>query len=1680
MNFAPIFADINQILSYIKWDYFFIILAVFALIGALACLIRGIYRSTTRYIAEGILIIVLIFTMNPLVNLVSGIDIGGMFHIGNINISGTVIQVTTVDVTLQKILAAYFNLSTATSPQLNNSVMALSHAVIGLALFIVGMLLIILILAPLLGLAFYALSFCLFLPKETRKTKKHRLVSFFVGLVCSIVIGTIFISPLSSVVNSASNVAVAVNKADAKTKANLKNYQAYIDLLASYQDSAFFKTMTFGSGNPDNALDSKIMGQVSTSTINGVTFAFNDFVKAVGDIINVALPAVSIGETTTIDFSILLQKETFNTIFSKISQWQFLTAILPALAQYGINSADPNGDLGINIAGADFEGAINNIDDVFNYMYDGIISPTVKANEGKDFSNFQDLVITYDYKYKENVKSGIKILKDSSVLASISPLLIKSLVKSNETGFFKFDQKTFNLSHFLGDLDNLVEFIFDALRAMGKSTLKISEMSSLIDDILQFTTTSIDNYNKVIRPLIVGGNIELPADSKLGLPAETITNFSGMLGLNLLSTDYVDYSALVTTLTSSSETSGAIGQYITNETMDKVGAKLNTLDADGRKLEFGKVLDAYYEMAKLKESGVDLNHLDLENPTHVNAIKSMISKLDGSSFAEMIIPDVARKIFADAGASDMLYGLSIDDFNLHPVDAAGKSILIPELVKVFDLTSDAYAVSKVLSKTSQTTKQILDSLDESTRNGIKKVLNGIYDSKILNPERKINGKEGDDSLAKNVNFNFIVTNLFKLESLQDLGFVVPSDLSSIDWKDEVNDNGVVTKKGEISRIVDGLKIFNENSEILASDSISLDSLAQGDLVSNLFATLGSSKLFQPSLGPILDSKVAANLKTQFGINVSFAHIVDWEQEGINFQKVVKNISAASSAGQIQWDSLTNDQINSLLVSLAKTDMLSVQVDDNGLYVDKFGEMVFNLLDKAGLSAEVLGNSLSKSDFSIVENNQTGSLKPSFNCWYGTLSDAGLDTNGEIYSFANAFDNAVALKDMDGGQIDTVKLKPLLIDINNSNVLRKSISSVLSHFFGKMDPVSLPGGNQVSFTKINTSYFDTFTKAEAEEEITDICNLVDLITNKDENGKTILDRLGDLSTGKLPYGFSSEIAQLLNSIREVQMMIVPKGSEVTSFFTDVLSGIYNFITLDNMIYNSPDAKIQMSAFIQKMSDSSWSGTEGEVNRICSMIQVLEPTSIDADDGIKVSDLTDGDKLKDIDKTRLKALLNSINSCRTIHGAVPSLMDKLFTQMDINSLTSPRNINCKVYTDSSDESILWWENEINQFITLYQNLEDLGLGTDISSLDLTASNDSLSKIIVPIDKMNLFNDTKAYLVAHFIDSNNGSSVTLSDYIRDLNTSSYQTTSPKAERISQILFTPGHSEEELTEQLNLVQKFIATMTNATSIDFSTGGSGVTEVAFNLIMKTMDITYNQTTSKAEYVRSYLASELISNLLVIKLQEGATTPASKAKIEASIKEIMFSSTGADYYGLNILEARGLQGVPTLTTLPVYDKDDHAEFDTIVINAFTLMGRNTTGVDAYSSSVENYQAYNYMVNNLEAQYKAASVYNINNSVIASTLFDIYGKQAEIYEDNLGNKHNVIETIALYNSWIDTYQSLPDYAKLAIDAQLSTLGITSITSEDKIKYDSTNGAYESFESIGNKVVKALTVLSNITI
>lgn len=1641
--------DISAIIANFNWNYLFLVFALFGLIGGIVALIRGIRHTIAKYVMDGVLIILLLSFIRQISIDIGGIDLSSLQYA--IEVDGTSYYVTTINDTIIDIIEGMGYISSASDPALVQLGLSIAHSIIGLVVLIVGVLVIVVILGPILGDILRLIISAIFsTSKKGKKKKKHRFVSFLTAFVCGSLIGALLLSPLTAAANSISEAATQINDAqDDGTLAEdqFAEYQDLLDLVEAYQDSAVFQAMTLGSGDAANAIDSNIIDQVTYITIDGEKIYVSEEVGNLLDMFSTVVDSINFdGTNVIVDYDQLLLPETVEGILDGLSNWQLLMELLPIVAEIGLSSVDLESQLGteLDLSTIDWSDAMLDINDIYYQFYQaGLIDEYLLPSlNGEEISSSFSL----DYSKKEEMKAAVEAVGDSELIStSLSDIMCGFATQTalnDGIEYISTIQEVYDSIDWSLELSNLVEFVYDLARALDLEAISSETMSTITDEI----TEALNDSGKLsnIKALICGGSITFDATSELA--AETIDSYSGLLNFQITTNDVIDIGELANSMLSGLD---GIYDYIDEETLDKVCEEIG--DSTTLSTEVGYLIDVIPDAQSLTEDDLDIT---LEEDR--NLIKSMLEKIEKSTIISQILPGMLESVLSEADFEDMLFGLSASDFDFNCTDSEGNSTLVEEMESILDIVGIAIEISDSISDSSDTAAMVSSINIED----LETVLVTIVSSDIINPDRSI---DGSDTFVSNMNFNTMISSIFGNESLSSTGLTLPSDLSSIQWLDEEGTDG------EITNLCNVFEVIQNHTDFFTSESLDVGDL-DGDMISEIFGAVGKSELLSGSLSTILNDSLASSL-SELGVSINFNNVTDWEAEASALGAVVdrlNEIGAGTSIDTIDWVSLEPNQINAILTALSQTDMLSVQKDNNGYYVDKFGELAYTLIEKAELT-DMVGDSLSADSFSTVENKYTGELKSDFS-WTGDIVEtsysitvdsspvsvtADLDTTGEIAAICNIFEqvNIVGTDAISNASASGDDLATLLKAVNQSELFSPSIPYMLDYAISSIDNITLTNGDVIDFTIINTNYLLTASNAESDEEIDKICDIYDTFTDE----STLTELTGDPTL--LDDAGITALEDLLNAMANSQILSTVKSGEDYSFYTELFATVLHSSTLDQMITGADEssAKEKVLPLVDEIDnwtfDSDLTSAERLLSDDSAILNFTDALKVITDSNISLSSLTNP---ADISDDVISDFLKAVNESRILHPAICTFFDDIFEAMNLDSYLTIDGINYRtidtyVYENYSEEAVDFWDNEIDSLSTLFQNLKS-NFGGDLSFDSITIGDAvSIYDFVGPIDQMELLDDCKEYILYKLLNSN-ADGVSITDYIRefDAESASYGNTSKVAYMIRKLLMPEGHTQAELAQQCAILDNLINDLTSTSSLDFG-DGSNFSDTIFDLMMNTFVLSYDSTSMTTTYVRGNLAQELVSGMLADNLS--LVDPGDSAFFNS----IFFGDTvyDNDYYYFNIIEARGLQGVASLSQVGVYGDVD---FEDNVIEAFTLMGRSLTSTSVYTGT--NADMYNALLdqteqNNVLDKYQDESeTSRLYNSQLALTLFNYYADEVDVFSGR-----TIYECISDWNAYVDTPAG----------------ALAGYNSSDKIDFNN-----QSFEESGAKFITALNTMDTLGI
>ncbi|HBD06351.1 MAG TPA: hypothetical protein DCY93_02950 [Firmicutes bacterium] len=1521
-------------------------------IASLIGLWKGIWKTSFKLIFRSICFVVMIFCSQPITNAICKINFATTFHVDAEILD---VKLTTFDETLANILVNSGKISPVTGSDLYGTCLALAHSLLSCAIFFVLMILTLLI-GSLLATLFYHLIFKHFISKKLRKKKKIRWAGALCGLLDGALCMVMLFSPLSSMAKIVTERPEYIDSAHEMKVLDDNTYNTIKKGIDAYNSSALYSTLKVLSPVSDG-----IVNQVVEVEVNGVKMGLLNELETLLTVVKPVLPAVTFnGGNPVIDYQKLLAKDTIKQVLELLGKSKLIINIIPGLISMGQNVIDdPSMKEVINeldFKDIDWKNDMNAVSAFYEKIYDAGLFNRVTPSE----INFTVYLANMD-QYCDALTSITSIeMIDKNLPFIMSPVL-KEVNKSLGQDIFPTDSGLLKDLDWDHELKCLATCLSNLLKAFNITSLNNINFEELLNKALK------DNEKiEFIRKAICGDEEK---------------DVLGLLNLNLI--DSVDLESLVTKLLSSVP---SVGEYVDERTIHDVFSSedMNLID------EFNTIIDIVPLI--YNNPNLPLDKIDFKNNTHVKELKNVISVASNSKLMLAAFPGLVKKALKDSNiSSDMLFGLSVDDLSFTFDDSTQMK---NELTTILDIASDALEISDTLSNSSLTVQQAMEKLDLEK---VRDILVKMYKSSIINPSHRI---DGSAEIEKDRNFEALIEGILKQKALQDVGVIVPNNLSSIEWYIEG------TKNGEIDKIVNSLQVVKNNMSFFTSGDITLDNI-DGKLIKDILTTLGKSDVFAPSLASIFNKNVSPIIQ-DIGVSLDFYVVKDWENEGECLARVVdslKKISSSADLANIDWLNSDLTRVNAILTAFSQTNVLGVRQQDTGLYFDYFGDLLDKVFNNDSFQG-VLGDSIDPTYFQSCDPS-TGELNKGWK-WVEQEKTITIDTEevivtekGEIANLINLLSviQTTGVDNITGDSVDANTLRIILESLVETNTLSIVLPDMLEKAIQNIAPIVLDEDNSIDLRSLNTSVFYTMTKEEKKSEIN---YLVD-VYNQFKTGEldTMFNTISNLTEAQL-----NTLQKVLDDVASMKSFTVNKPLERLSLHETIISSLFNYIKLDQMITNNVEkeemtaeekhqvklrAKTSMQSVITSITDwvdtTSPSGAK-VMQENSKIIRLLRNVN-----GIDINNLNN---MSSLSPTQVRSILSCFNDSKILHQALPTFFEQAFELFNITTLITVDSrvyydINYRVHLTTSEEDMAFWNHELEGFFELADNLykvDSAGNGYYIDSSETGFNEDvfDLYRVLGPIDKMDLLSDNKEYIVYSYL-RNTGAE--LVDLVRDLDSGANDHI--KAARIRKLFFPYAHTEEDLREECNILNSFLKNLASMVNASFDKNNLEITgKQAYDLVMKTMMIKEDGTGVKA--VKSLFASEIVASYLT----KGFKSVTTDTAILNTLENFFFApdDNGRDYLRLNIVEARGIKGMLDLAS---------ATDEASIVKALKLMGSYSetistmTLADAgYVAGEENSLA---LLKDISATYysdyrtKRANV----NSQLAFTLFKSYTPNNALFD-----------------------------------------------------------------------------------
>lgn len=1316
MNYLNLLMDVEQISNIVNitCTALFASILVILVLCFLRGLLRGWKRGTYNLIFILILVSVALLTLNPIAKAIGTIDIsfiGSPQTVTSGDITFT-FEVTTLQPTIQDFFVQFFKASGyAASPKdIVSYSTALSYSVIKLVLILIDAILIFT-----LGLLFIFLMwhivFKRFTPKDKRKKKSLRLVSAFEEVVVGGIALTMFLTPLTGLVNS-----MAYNADLDKKEADKNEYASLVyGVLESYKNSVFSNVFfSYAKQDGKQSLDTQLLNFLTETKVEDYSASL---VKEVGSAANLASTLVNSGFLSLLggqelSWRLFFASSSIPTVLTYLADMDLVKVALPVVITILTNMDQTKSILGedtvnyLSQSNVDWSKELKNLASIYTKLVDADLFQVLVEEESK--TPIFDLSYLFDMFDNESNKAAFNEaidFADTELSRHLIAGLMYSLCQKGENKKDD-DPSTIQLVDFMpknndGNIDyssfasfswmnelkivydsfyslvqiNPVEMkeVFDCFGRIETSTSNRKNASggagSLISDQFskKISNFLIDNIDKITDPII--GDV-----TKVDKNGVSTSSNKCLLDSSLLSNALPEIVPM-------------LENYLKGSTpgIDLSGAQASLTDTSNNKSirgnfknEFNSIFSVIKDFAKTTSGKAfikDIDHMPGINfdpagklysidPDLADALGTGLSNIDNSLIVKELIPSYVDSLLSSNESLKEFFPSGIN---------TRLSSLGSEVGKIIRLVGDCPNLIRLASSGSFSS---LDSIMEFLKNNgdeMKLLLKTVCSSKLL----FVPSTEEDDPGVSSESIADFINNLTK-------GFK-ENLFTAEDIKNAKDSNGSLDN--EIDAMVDVLIELAESgvasslSELGSSYSSSINTLSKLNIEST-FSKIDESSLMKKMLSNVLDDGLNTILGEDRG-NVSFENVTSWKEEG----KAIQNIINLASKG-LDLSSLDFFSSGELLTEMLKALAGSGIFTHEGEYI--FPEFLYNKiinsLDKTSLEyfadkgADL--NTLSKEDATTVFKESLLQYKDN----KSDFIDVELNKICDVLKDISSLGGLDSLTDLTS-DLSRIKLEKILENIASSSTLGRVLL-----YNGMNKAISnLPSAGGIHFSKANCDFFynESTTAKDKIDEVSNVMNILSLVYDSGLIKDGSMD-LSKLNIDSISVEFF--LNPLLNGIKDSKILGVNSASVVASsdenegtLFGDLIltlidkSTLYDLSYYPNLEASKNDAvpaltkKIGLDEHINSHTNltkvsivngvgvTSW---DKEIESICDILKglqdspMLDGTNINTSLLSKPSDFFGYDnKEKSANRDNLEDLLTKISNSKLLGYALPNKIETI---------------------------------------------------------------------------------------------------------------------------------------------------------------------------------------------------------------------------------------------------------------------------------------------------------------------------------------------------------------------------------------------------------------------------------------
>ena len=1405
--------NVSDVVKYL--NIVLIVLFVVVLVALALFFLRGLARGwrygTYRVIAFTVLFIICFTTLGVIADAIGNWDMTSFgipvisIPLSNGNQSGSAtLQFGTPYTAISTVISdtlKFYNVSMAPEA-LEAYANALAKSIVMLLLMSMeGSLLA--TLGNLIVLLLWHIAFKHIIPPDRRKEsyKKGKLISAFEELVIGIVIGSMFLFPLTSMVNS---FAYSWNSVDEDKKTSLKAdnqlYNTIQTVVDTYDNSLFSKAFfSWTKGSGDSSFDMTLTSFLTKGTYDQKEVSVINEFSSMAKLSSLAIEGGLLSDKGFDQSKIALfaVSEYAPGVLRALGQSSLVTGIIPYALSIiqDLDAVKPyiktQTGIDFNDSKYNYKLTLNKLADIYQGLInDKVLSSALVTSDGK-LGATSDIVTAAFSKDSQTPMEDLMKALDSEDLAIVDTLIESAVyvmccqdavnAKANPSAA----ENTIGISDFFPEIASSYDVTVGGTpKAVPESFSSIKwgqQLAIVYDSLCQIAQTDTalipaltknlgsEDYKFDINAIMPGmidhldtygsalfGSSSNVQSAESTSSTETSTNSTCLLDCTFLENAMPK---VLTILQNNLNTSFGFSGTDALSLAD-VQSKLFVSDPTERatkvKTEFKHLFTVLSDIAGTTEGKnllKDLNGLPGiyfdPNGNYLGINKNLLTgftegvkNLDSSLLASAILPKVFEGFLK--GDASPLKSLGFD---------TNKSTVTTDDDIVLDFSKDVGKnladLIKVYSDNQAVVSYLMSNSTGVTAGNADTLLRNILSFKDSDNNTQIGNLLKslitnpliNPADSKNQNIS-VLLNVLLGQTMSSSSTTFVSDLNGA-----IKDLDSEGLKTEINSFVAALQGISDQGVLSAISSFSTSSNPNLSVLKDidfetLFNTFNSSVILKSVLGDLLDSAVLTNvalLSDASAAGVSFKNVSDWAKEGKALNALIKAAVEIGDLSNIDYFHSDPTAINSILKALA-------------------GSGIFNKKNTDGTTSYVFPKYIADKMVSYFKTSSE------FGVYF---TDAGTDgTSEHPYTYNRFSDDLTALKlasdwTADGGEAD--KISAILTYVMHLNGFT-SISTNTD--WRTINPNELSGllyavTSSNSFGPILTYHLyekiaSTLGSSEAAFKDSNLDYLLSSSCTSSDRTKeagylsTILKTAIDPVYGLLDNdGHLKQTTLQLNDV-SADFFVSPLLTSMASsnVFNTTKTGKtmtafeeeYSAILVRASLYDAAGADAAVMLLRGNDQTATVNNWETEIGNLCTLLNDVQDLDLDIDkfDFASLFAKTNTSEQNETNRVKVENTLNAFNSCKTLFAALPAKLEEVVKDISGASDYGLDKANFSYSVDSEGKIAPY---DVDEIKVLSHVVEDAYL-CDFTSISVSAisSNDYLSNLLENLAASKIFNTTK----------------------------------------------------------------------------------------------------------------------------------------------------------------------------------------------------------------------------------------------------------------------------------------------------------------------------------------------------